>query len=476
MRLKCLLIVAVFVFPLFYISTNTQVIQSKFAMNDDVERVVLPEYRQVSESYSIEYILHPAIEIISDQNFTDYGFNGEGTINDPFIIENYNITTSSSRAIIIESTTKYFVIRNCLLKAASSGIHIENIGFANGLIENNSCSFSNVVGIWGGNSHGVKIINNICFDNDRSAGIHLKECSNATIVGNICEKNSGGIILEGCLNSEVRENLAIQNGHASGIKLSYSNGTRVENNTCINNSVAGIQSHSSNDAIIEHNTVFNDNGYVGIAVTDSISAKVLNNTVTSNYKSMSFHRSPFTEVISNKLYVTGLDIRETYDEANYLLYTFEDNTVNDLILGYFKEPVNIKLTEPIYGQIFIVFGNDITIQNHNSEIGFIGITLRNCNDILMENLKIVNTPKVSVAWSIWIYDSEEIEINNVICKNRYGGINLHNTNYSTIKSTLCEGGSSSGIWLYSSNNNRLINNTCINNARYETWSNFPEAF
>ena len=465
LKLKCIFLLMVFVFPVVLSSDAAHIYQASEVEERDSTTDINFEFRLKRKEYTTSYITHPSIEILSDADFVNYSSSGIGTIDEPFVIENYNITTTDTKAITVESTTKYFVIRNCLLSADSMGIYLYNIAFGTGLLENNNCSVTNHMGIWGKYAHGVKIVNNTCNDNSMN-GILLKECNNVTIIDNMVKKNPwGGIMLDDCLNSEVRDNVVIENSYSSGIRLHDSNGTRVTNNTCINNSVAGIQSHGSNDAIIEHNTVFNDNGYVGIAVADSLSAKVLNNTVTSNYKSMSFHRSPYTEVISNNLYVTGLDIRETYNEANYLLYTIEDNTVNDLILGYFKEPENVKLTEPIYGQIFIVFGNDITIQNHNSEIGFIGITIKNCNDILMENLKIVNTPEVSVAWSIWIYDSEEIEINNVICKNRYGGINLHNTNNSIIKSSLCEGGSSAGIWLQSSNNNRLVNNTCINNSR-----------
>jgi parallel beta-helix repeat protein len=146
-----------------------------------------------------------------------------------------------------------------------------------------------------------------------------------------------------------------------------------------------------------------------------------------------------------------------------LLYTFEDNTVNDLILGYFNEPKNVKLIKPIYGQIIIVFGTKITIKNQNSDLGFVGITLRECNSVVLEDLKIVNSLEISPKWGIWSYDSERIEINNVVCRNEYGGIILKNTNNSIIKSSLCEGGSAYGIWLQSSHNNRLVNNTCRSN-------------
>jgi len=53
------------------------------------------------------------INIINDNNFTDYGFVGTGSSGDPYRIENFNITTSSTAAISIIGTTKYFVIFRC---------------------------------------------------------------------------------------------------------------------------------------------------------------------------------------------------------------------------------------------------------------------------------------------------------------------------------------------------------------------------
>lgn len=464
LKLKGILLLMLFVFPVMLSFDIVQINQAPEREKKDSTTEFNFELKFKHKEYPTSYITHPSIEILSDTDFGNYSFSGIGTIDEPYVIENYNITTTNTPAIRVENTSKYFIIRNCLLSADSMGIYLYNIVFGTGLLENNNCSISNHMGIWGKYAHGIKIVNNTCSDNSMN-GILLKQCNNVTIIGNLVEKNPwGGIMLDDCLNSEVRENIVIDNSYSSGIRLHNSNGTRVVNNTCINNEVAGIRCHSSNEAIIEHNYIYNDNGWIGIAVADSLSVSILNNTARSDRTSLSIHRSPYTLIISNKFYCTGIAISETYNQTNYLLYTVEDNTVNDLILGYFKEPERVKLTEPIYGQIIIVYGNKITIKNHNSNSGFIGITLKNCNNILLEDLKISNTLEVSPYWSIWIYDSENIEVNNVICKNRYGGIILHNTNYSTIKSSLCEGGSSSGIWLYSSYNNRLINNTCINNG------------
>jgi len=456
----------VFIFPVVLSSDATHAYQAPEVEERDSATEFNFEFGLKQKEYTTSYITHPSIEILSDADFVNYSSSGIGTIDEPFIIENYNITTTNTTAIAVESTTKYFVIRNCFLSADSRGIYLYDIAFGTGLLENNNCSITNHVGIWGNYAHGIKIVNNTCSDNHIN-GIFLINSINVTIIDNMFEKNSwGGIMLDGCLNSEVRDNIVIENSYGNGIRINFSDGSKVMNNTCINSGASGIRCFRANDVIIEHNFVYCDNDNIGISIIDSLSVFILNNTVKSDRTSLSIDKSPYTQVISNEFYCTGLRISEIYNQTNYLLYTVENNTVNGLLLGYFKESERVKISEPIYGQIIIVYGYKITIQNQNIETGFIGVTLHNCNSIIIKNLRIINSPVASPAWGVWIYDSEDIEINNIIFRNGNGGIILRNTNNSLIKSNLCDNNSESGICLMDSNNNELVNNTCTNNVRW----------
>jgi len=71
------------------------------------------------------YVEQEPIIILNDNNFTDYGFQGNGTLANPYSIENYNITTSSEIAINIINTTKYFIIKNCFINAEKYGMLIK---------------------------------------------------------------------------------------------------------------------------------------------------------------------------------------------------------------------------------------------------------------------------------------------------------------------------------------------------------------
>ncbi|MFW9993622.1 MAG: right-handed parallel beta-helix repeat-containing protein [Candidatus Odinarchaeota archaeon] len=83
---------------------------------------------------------HDPIYINEDSDFgiSGYNFNGSGTELDPYIIEGYNITSSSANLIHVVNTTEHFIIRNNLLNGIGgsySGILLENV--TNGLITGN---------------------------------------------------------------------------------------------------------------------------------------------------------------------------------------------------------------------------------------------------------------------------------------------------------------------------------------------------
>ena len=65
--------------------------------------------------------------IRKDQDFVNrYDFPGSGTLNNPYLIAEYNIETSKEYAIYIEGTTKHFLITNCTIKCQKDGILISN--------------------------------------------------------------------------------------------------------------------------------------------------------------------------------------------------------------------------------------------------------------------------------------------------------------------------------------------------------------
>ena len=79
------------------------------------------------------------IVILKDKDFTNrYSFQGTGTAENPFLIENYIFDDPNKTAIVIRDTTMHFVIRNCSIKKRGQPLFISNIGFNTGTLINNT--------------------------------------------------------------------------------------------------------------------------------------------------------------------------------------------------------------------------------------------------------------------------------------------------------------------------------------------------
>ncbi|MBY9000691.1 MAG: right-handed parallel beta-helix repeat-containing protein, partial [Candidatus Heimdallarchaeota archaeon] len=151
-------------------------------------------------------IAHSPIEILSDQDFIDYGFPGSGTEEEPYRIENYNITTLAFNGIRIENTTKYFIIQNCFIDAYYTGISVDGVA-----------PFT------------VKVINNICA-NHNLYGIFLQRTDFMTVSGNECYNNKIGLAFQFADKIEISDNYC-HNNSQSGIYIIFSNFITISNNT-----------------------------------------------------------------------------------------------------------------------------------------------------------------------------------------------------------------------------------------------------
>ena len=182
---------------------------------------------------SLELTPHESIEITSDGNFTDYGFPGTGTVEDPYVIEGYNITTTSNVGIYITDTTKYFTVRNCYVDAEEYGIYIDDVVDGK-----------------------LTVINNTCSNNNQ--GIYLYYSGSTTVANNTCSNNNFGISLEDSANSTVTNNTCSNNNQ--GIYLYQSEDSKVVNNNC-NNNIYGIHLHRSSFCVLSYNLLQENEGY-----------------------------------------------------------------------------------------------------------------------------------------------------------------------------------------------------------------------
>jgi parallel beta-helix repeat protein len=241
------------------------------------------------------YLTHNPITIITDANFTDYGFPGLGTENDPYRIENYNITTTEERAISIENIDKYFIIQNCFLIAEKYGIYINFINANQIIIANNECSNCRD-GILVANGLKVKVSNNTCYNNG-NYGITVEDFHDEVLViDNNCSGNVFGLRVLDSFGVTVSDNICERN-ELRGI-TDWKSESSVYQNTCNDNGFSGITSLISYPSLFYNNTCDNNLEY-GIHLSGSSSSKVFNNSCFNNGKGIYIKECFHLEIFNN---------------------------------------------------------------------------------------------------------------------------------------------------------------------------------
>ena len=332
---------------------------------------------------------------------------GNGTIHNPYIIENVTIDVDSNYdfCIRVNNSNKYFIIRNCTVsKANVTGIAlgnannskiIDNYAFNNsyvgiGLLDsyNNTISKNNVTGnliggIGLGNSSDNSILENTANFN-LEYGIGLGDSDNNTISNNnVTQNGSNGIILSNTDGSTILENLV--NGNlVAGISLISSDDNAISNNTANKNNKYGISlEYSDNNLVLNNIAVHND--YDGIRIYFSENTIVSNNVVSSNSGHGIYLYNSYDNTISQNSISSndGSGISLRYSDYTYIsfntvtnhwhgihLYGSDSNTITTNWINY--NYVGIYLTSNSYYNFVsdnIFTGNDQDIYREQEEQG-----------------------------------------------------------------------------------------------------------
>ncbi len=218
---------------------------------------------------SKDYTPSAPISITSDSDFVSYGFPGAGTLDDPYIIENLNITGSGYAGISVDGLTNAaFVIRNCYIYGFMVGIVINDIAdFAK--IENNIIVHASTNGISavanvGGDQ--VYILNNQV--RDTVTGIAIGTRSYSAVVNNTISGVNFGISITELDNS------LILNNSIQAIQWGISVDVETYNTTISWNKIFGVDykgfgvdgGSGTYNLYIHHNVVFPSDDYDGASL------------------------------------------------------------------------------------------------------------------------------------------------------------------------------------------------------------------
>ncbi|MBY9002027.1 MAG: right-handed parallel beta-helix repeat-containing protein, partial [Candidatus Heimdallarchaeota archaeon] len=386
-----------------------------FAFN--ITNVQAANHNKNDELMSLDYTIHDPIEIINNGNFSDYGFPGDGQPGTPYIIEDYNITTTvlSEAGILVKDTSVFFEIRNCFIYTRSAGIELDNVFDGTAKIINNTCRAYGGASIFVNGAPNTQIINNTCYLS--STGISVAGSASVDIYGNNCSRNGDGIQLTGSSSAYITNNTCIGNGageYDDGIYLSSSHSSIIENNTCEEFGRAGIYVHYSDSLTIINNTLTNNKDGIYAPTSDSeftsnkffynengllffgLNTVVQDNLCIGNFRGIYASGSTFTPVINNTCYNNSIGIHVGGGQYG----TFQDNICNG----------NLE-----YG---------ILIEN-SLPPSIIGNT---CNDNGKTGIHIENISGASGGGTI---------ADNICSNNGYLGLAVHRSERSDITNNIC---------------------------------------
>lgn len=268
-------------------------------------------------------ITHEPISIYTEQNFTDYGFPGNGSETNPYRVENLEITTAENDAIAIYNISVHFIISNCQVSANRYGIFIYNSSISNNEISNNQtiATISNNLcmdswrGIFVLNSWRTNVINNTCLNNERE-GIRIEDSWFSIGANNTCKFNENGFILITSSSSILNHNLCLINDYAG--LIIWSSQIKASNNTCISNT-RGIELILAFSIITLNNCSYNVDA--GIALRGSSYSTITNNTCAKNkygiHNKDSFHVIIKENTCINNEFGIFLTVGSWYDRIKY---------------------------------------------------------------------------------------------------------------------------------------------------------------
>ncbi|NVL91347.1 MAG: right-handed parallel beta-helix repeat-containing protein, partial [Desulfobacterales bacterium] len=371
-----------------------------------------------------QYVEHEPIHITKNADFAAFGFPGEGSPSNPYVIEGLNITAYKT-LIRIQETMTYFCIRNNLL---------------NGLT-------------------------------GEPYGIYLGHVTHGTIDSNIITNCTNGIYLGGSGQNTVSNNILSHHGWRSphwmisaGIYLEGSRLNTLSGNT-ISNCRSGICLARSAQNTVSHNIITGS----GIFLDHSAQNTLAHNTVSTPYLSnpataICLQHSAQNTLVGNRLVNGGLYIEGGYHPPqieNYYQATVADNLVNGRPLVFWQQ-VRGGTVPPGAGQIFLINCTGVEVTGQDLARVYDGVVA-----VASSNLNIHHNIVSNNAVGIALWGSTQTTVaHNTVSYNHYWGIDLAASEGSTLfNNTVSHCGL--GIALgYGGHNNTVSNNTISYNHNW----------
>jgi parallel beta-helix repeat protein len=225
------------------------------------------------------------------------GWLGNGSFSSPYIIQNLNITTSSTSGNLIEimNTNVSFLIEKCLLVGASEGIKLNNV--SNGKMSENHIANYSSVGVDLKESSKINVSSNIINSENGLVGLLSQDTNNSLIINNTLNNHEReGVHFTRSHNSQVSKNWVFENGE-EGIFLSESENISFKSNWIYNNTWDGVELSLSDHCFFENNSII-ENGESDFYIYYSNDCTVFDNS----FYSLTVRYSFFPKILKNNIF------------------------------------------------------------------------------------------------------------------------------------------------------------------------------
>ena len=381
---------------------------------------------EVEVSVNAPLVSHLPIRIDSDADFilANGVTGGDGSVGNPWVIDNWEINGTGNRyCIYIGNTTQHFEVRNCSLFDEDVGAIGSGYFSSAGLLLYNSINGT--------------ITNNTVVNNTHG-GMELVESKNLTIsLNNVSNSLEDGIYFTSLDNSHILNNTV--NNNSRGVAFTYSNNNTIANNS-INNSF-------SKSAI-----------YMGVSINNTISNNTMLNgsiRLVENYlEHWNTHNIDENNTLNGK---------PVYYRKNQISGTIPADA-GQVILANCSNIVieNLVLDNGSYG-ISLGFCNNNSIKNNTASYGYGGILLYNSSYNGVSNNTANNNTHGIHLYNIFGYCSNNQLANNTMYNNSYG-IRIDNADSNTLFMNNISTNNVCGISISSSVNNSIYHNNITNNV------------
>ena len=457
---------------------------------------------------------HSPFNITDNANFSEMGWPGSGTEEDPYVIEDILIEDNDYCAYIA-NTTAYFEIRNSIFRGNGSteGVIIHNVTHA-GIIE---CSIQDCnigLGLYSVNFSAVRACD-IGQCNRGIDGFLLKGCkitdnyiglciycmavddaAESVIAHNTIENSFGVglVVIRSGFNCGITNNTINRISNDSwgaGMYLAHAIGWDIEDNE-IANATVGILSVFSRFCLIEENTI-TDMAGTGILLSYERESIVRYNLVQRSLSGIALQECQDIAAFGNEFHAIGLtdfhligsrscSISNNSLERGILIWDHRiipdvlfwehaiyDNTMSDGELVYLSGQENLHLDSEDVAQLILVNCNNVSVSGATLQDGTWGAVIAYSQRCSIHESELVDNN----LGGVYVCCSQDVVISqNTITGNRQypglenGGIKLRVAYGCNITGNRVYKNEGDGVLLNESSGCLIYNNLVANNTGY----------